>query len=405
MTRHSITPLLCLGALLACAPDARAQACNDSALDTFQSARRARRILQDHALIAEAASWEARRAKETRLALGLEWPSWTLQGYAVGDGSLWSAPTPLCTRAGSTPADLTSGRVGISMSALHERRGMGAQLFMTQGFDELTLGADGSAQQSADSTQTMFGARLRPWRWTELTLARIQDEPLALDPAAPATFPIDPATLGQTSRAPRYYVAIGVPALDVSLDLILSPQDEGLQTLLLDLRDRPIAGLPWFKPRASLLRLADEARWVGMVGGRFIWSELVKAPGAQRQLDASAVVEASAEWPSTRWRHGRLRLEIERRVSEANDDGLPAMLDLGAYLEGTVYSSAWLARRSDAGAALGSSLYSWVRWSDRPWTLTLEMGWGINRPEALSQLSELRGAPEVRALFVVQYTR
>ncbi len=401
-----LTALLCL-ASLTWAAEVSAQGCNDAALDTFQSARRARRILNDHDVVSQAAGWEALRAHEARLAFDQGAPDWTIQAYMVGDGSLWGAPRPLCARGGRpAPADLTSGRVGLSVSVMEERLRMGLQLFATQGYDVLTIDPEASAPSSVEAAQTMYGVRVQPWRWTQLTLARIVDEPLLLDPEAPDAFPIDPDQLGQPRNAPRYYVALGVPALGVSADVILSPQDEGLQTLFLDISDLPIPALPWLLPRASVARLDDEERWVGLLGTRLRWRELSAAPRSRRQRDASLIAEASAEWPAPRWRQARLRLEGELRDSELGDEGL-SLFDAGAALEGTAYSSAWLERRSaqEADAALGAGLYGWARWSARPLTLGLELGWATNRPETLSQRSELRDALEVRAMFVVQYTR
>jgi hypothetical protein len=409
------TPLLLL---ILCALPATASAqqhtCTARGLDAFDTARRARRVIQDYATLNGVLQRDISSLDDARTAFGAAPLPRRLYAAPIVERTRWY-DLPTCYDGKQRNASLRGLRYGVIAGADLRDLNLRFEGFVIQSEDSLDITLPAAAggeptERTLAQGQSMFGARAQVTRWASLTLGLISDD-RSPDPADPA------------AASSRVYLALGVPALNLRTDLILDRRDQSLQTLYLDLDRLPLTrdGLT-VSARAGYLE--DEAQVFTTLGASIplaVRHDLGEEPEAQRpsyalpailNISANLIPEVSVEWDDPRLRHARLRGDVQYAMvqdlrvgslyaveEEPFPDPIGALyMDLGVFWEATTFHSRALEQRVGETWAWGWGGGGRMIFGFNVISLIFDTSFHLNRPETIAQVSELVGAGEWRLL-------
>lgn len=385
--------------------------CGGASVDSFIGARRARRALEDYEQISAQFSQDLELLSQaTQDHDILNPPRLRFYGGPVLDANILPS-LDTCTSAGSWPGAYQSIRLGGVFGIEELKWGLGLRFYLISADDTLNATPPGQApaddtsstpapKLSASQAQRTMALRLQLTRWFALTFAQLQDsftlKPLEQGLDQRVSF----ETQTEPSQSERMILRLEIPTLQTSFDLILSGQDQAVETLDLKLTQLPLPKLP-LELSAGLTRYSDEQQLFTSIGLDWLSPlshrdalELHPNNGIYRQRSRSTHkvgVDTAVELtqPGLRWL--RLRTSIHHQGNQNNEDPLAAYFFgqvywmAGLYWEGSVFHGRYMREQTSADWAWGTFGGGYLGLGLRMMSIFVDLGGGANRPETLSR--------------------
>ena len=397
---HVLPLLLLLWSALGWPATLNAQPCLDDKRALFDGARRARRALDErHAaqakldeVLDQVALTRERAQDQDPLLIALS------MGGEVG---FWGAPH-LCQGGDRQDASLLARRGDMMVAVVERDWRLRVDGFLLRATDVLTeqptseQGSDELAPLRTQRTQALLGLRLQLGQWLSLFAAEISESSWA-----------DPLSAPELRR----HLALGVPALGLSVELIASPEDRAPQTIYLDLHRLQLTDSGW-AVSGRVGYLEDEGQVftllgviIPLLGAPTANINLVEGSSAQPDAWTPAQIqrgflwlsaESSVEWSGVALRHARLRLGWDmHEATPLDEEGYVGTGHLRLWADVTRFSSAALFAQTQRRDAWGGSAGLTAAGATRAtrggvsFAASADLMLALHRPELLAMASTL----------------